>query len=207
MTTPHHKMLYQTLLSACYDLYEAEAALRDFAPLPEACDPQQITPRQHPGCAHFLNSDSIAPARYEAFERAIREAAPALIWPHIYRPSADQPDDIDFRFADRLATCEIIGYEAPFTSEEMHLYFVYLPPDTFYPWHKHPAEELYFVLSGEAIFQRENKPDQTLTSGDHIIHETQEAHAIHTTDKPLISLAVWRNHLGIMPDLIANPHR
>ena len=207
MTTPHHKMLYQTLLSACYDLYETEAALRDFAPLPEACDPQQITPRQHPGCAHFLNSDSIAPARYEAFERAIREAAPALIWPHIYRPSADQPDDIDFRFADRLATCEIIGYEAPFTSEEMHLYFVYLPPDTFYPWHKHPAEELYFVLSGGAIFQRENKPDQTLTSGDHIIHETQEAHAIHTTDKPLISLAVWRNHLGIMPDLIANPQR
>lgn len=200
-------MLYHTLLSACYDLYETEAALRDFAPLPEVCDLQQITPRQHPGCAHFLCSDSIAPAQYEAFERAIKEAAPALIWPHIYRPSANQPDNIDFRFTDRLATCEIIGYEAPFTSEEMHLYFVYLPPDTFYPWHKHPAEELYFVLSGGAIFQRENKPDQALRAGDHIIHETQEAHAIQTIDAPLISLAVWRNHLGIMPDLIANPHR
>ena len=207
MPLPDHETPYHTLLSACHDLYERESALRDFSSLPEQCDPQQITPQLHPACAHFLNSDSTAPAPYQALVRAVREAAPHLIWPHIYRPHADQPNDIDFSFADRLATCEIIGYDAPFTSEEMHLYFVYLPPHTFYPWHKHPAEELYFVLSGGAIFQRENKPDQTLRAGEHIIHETQEAHAIQTGDAPLVSLAVWRNHLGIMPDLIAPPHR
>jgi hypothetical protein len=46
----------------------------------------------------------------------------------------------------------LIGSTSHFRSHQCNAYVVYWGPDLFYPAHCHEAEELYFVISGKAIF-------------------------------------------------------
>ena len=41
----------------------------------------------------------------------------------------------------------------------MRAWVVYMPPNLYYPWHYHPAEELYFCIAGEA-YSKDGQEDR-----------------------------------------------
>jgi dimethylpropiothetin dethiomethylase len=74
---------------------------------------------------------------------------------------------------------------------------VYLQtPGTFYPAHRHEAEELYFLLSGSALWQRDDADFEPVTSGALIHHASYQPHAMWTHDEPLLALWAWTGNLA-----------
>jgi|TARA_B110000259_G_C13827383_1_gene327201 quercetin dioxygenase-like cupin family protein len=76
---------------------------------------------------------------------------------------------------------------------------VYMPPRLYYPYHNHPAEEIYMVVSGSAVFKRMGLPDETLAEGDTSFHEGNQPHAMETLAEPVLCLVAWRNQFQNPP--------
>ena len=55
-------------------------------------------------------------------------------------------------FADTFGCYAILRDAAPFQSSKLRIWMTYMPPNLCYPWHHHPAEEMYFVVSDTAVF-------------------------------------------------------
>ena len=75
----------------------------------------------------------------------------------------------------------------------MALYVNYLDKNSYYPWHNHEAEELYFIVSGEAKFESESEKPKILKSTDTRFHKSYEAHRITTANKNILSFVIWKN--------------
>ena len=69
-------------------------------------------------------------------------------------------------------------------------------PDLYYPAHHHASEELYFVLSGAAMFESDGDAAARLGPTEHRFHASHQPHAMTTTDSAILTLALWRD-----PDL------
>ena len=78
--------------------------------------------------------------------------------------------------------------------ENRFLYVVnYLDKNSYYPWHNHEAEELYFIVAGEAKFESESEKPKILRTTDTRFHKSYEAHRITTTDSKILSFVIWKN--------------
>ena len=95
----------------------------------------------------------------------------------------------------------MIGPESPFQSEKIRAWVVYMPKNFYYPWHHHPAEEMYLCLAGEAVFRRENCTDIRLGSGGIIEHSANQSHSMETLEHPIMAYVIWRNNFGTKPVL------
>ncbi len=72
-----------------------------------------------------------------------------------------------------------------------------LGPDTFYPPHRHEAEEIYVPLVGIAEWQQGDAAWRRRSPGTLIHHSSEEPHAMRTGDQPLLAMYLWRsNDLG-----------
>ena len=80
------------------------------------------------------------------------------------------------------------------------LHFVY-DHCLWYPWHQHPAEEMYSVISGEAEFMRHGRENRVLREGQSCEHHSNQPHAMQTSGKPVLAWVVWRNHFDVAPVL------
>ena len=58
-----------------------------------------------------------------------------------------------------------------------------LDPGVPFPRHKHPGEEIIYVLQGELEYQVENKPPVTLTAGDVLFIPAETTHAARNNSK------------------------
>jgi quercetin dioxygenase-like cupin family protein len=86
-------------------------------------------------------------------------------------------------------------------SAAIRLFMVYMPPHFYYPWHHHPAEEMYMVVSGNGVFKRKDCPDERLTEGDTSFHHSNQPHAMETLDDPVLCLVAWRDDFETPPVL------
>ena len=68
-------------------------------------------------------------------------------------------------------------------------------PRTCYPLHRHPAIELYYVVSGHAKWWRGDGPWQTKAPGSLIHHASEVAHGMWTADEPLLAAYLWKGDL------------
>jgi hypothetical protein len=109
--------------------------------------------------------------------------------------------DIGDDFMDQFACYCIIGENAPFMSAAIRLFMVYMPPHFYYPWHHHPAEEMYLVVSGNGVFKRKGCPDERLTEGETSFHQSNQPHAMETLDDPVLCLVAWRDDFETPPVL------
>ena len=66
---------------------------------------------------------------------------------------------------------------------------------TIYPSHKHAAEELYFPLSGTALWQKDDGPFDEVASGTLIHHLTYQPHATTTFEAPMLAFWAWLGDL------------
>jgi len=188
---------HQDLFTILSDLYVSCEALRAFAPLPDDLVAQSVEPH-HRAASHALQQDTqLQSHHHQELQTALIAASPQMHWREVYRRDETSPAHLSFDFMDKLGVYALIGETGPFMSQKMALYMVYMPAGLSYPWHAHKAEEFYYILSGEAVFRRADHPDKTLKEGDCLYHSSELPHAMQTYDKPMLSLAVWRNHLDV----------
>lgn len=196
---------YDEILTELGILFETQTGLSDFCPLPDSLARQLVEPNHRAASDDLQNETRLISSAFASLQETLIAASPDMHWREVYRKDSHTPSGISFDFMERLGVYAIIGETGPFLSKDMSAYLVYMPAHLTYPWHYHPAEELYFILSGEAVFRREGHEDRLVRESDIIIHDSNQAHEMQTYDSPLLSIAIWRNHLDIAPTLIASP--
>lgn len=188
--------LYQSLHRELKDVYESDTALMEFLPFPDDVTSQKVMPLQFPCSRLFYNENQLVSKKFNGLQAAIHAATKSVHWRQTYKDT-----DIGDDFMDRFGCYSIIGDEAPFKSDLIRLFMVYMPAGLYYPWHQHPAEEIYFVVSGSAVFSRSGHPDKVLTEGQTAFHSSNQPHAMETQSEPILCLVVWRNHFETPPVL------
>ena len=122
---------------------------------------------------------------------AIQHAAPHVNWQFIYSEA-----QVGRHFLDNYGYFELIGPTGHFHSDKCNAYIAYWGPGLYYPAHHHASEELYFVLSGAAMFESDGDAAATLGPAKHRFHASHQPHAMTTTDSAILTLVLWRG-----PDL------
>lgn len=192
----NQEAVYQTLLCTTQDAYAGNAEMTGFTPFPDDIVRQAITPFHSTCCDVFCEDKKLVSQKYPALQDALRAASDAVHWRQTYKDT-----DIGDDFMGQFACYCIIGENAPFMSAAIRLFMVYMPPHFYYPWHHHPAEEMYVVVSGTGVFKRKDCPDERLTEGEISFHQSNQPHAMETLDDPVLCLVAWRNDFETPPVL------
>ena len=197
--------IYDEILAELKIVFETQIGLSEFCSLPNVFARQLVVPNDRPASNNLQKEKGLFCRTFPNLQEKLIAACPDMHWREVYKKDSNTPSGISLDFMEQLGVYAIIGETGPFSSKDLSVYLVYMPAQLTYPWHYHPAEELYFILSGEAVFRREGHEDRTVGESDIIIHESNQAHEMQTYDSPLLSIAIWRNHLDIAPTLIASP--
>ena len=192
----NQEAVYQTLLRTTQDAYADNAEMTGFTPFPDDIVRQAVTPFHSTCCDVFCEDKKLVSQKYPALQDALRAASDAVHWRQTYKDT-----DIGDDFMGQFACYCIIGENAPFMSAAIRLFMVYMPPHFYYPWHHHPAEEMYVVVSGTGVFKRKDCPDERLTEGEISFHQSNQPHAMETLDDPVLCLVAWRDDFETQPVL------
>ncbi len=193
MTGTATRAHWDTLLDAARNAHAAHAKLSGFCAFPDDLTPAQPAPNRI-GAAGLMESDPVVRSCTHPLAQALLGGSPHAQWRETYKGT-----DIAQDFLDRFGCYCLIGTGGAFTSRQMGAFVVYMPPGLHYPCHQHPAEEMYYILAGEAGFTREGEAPETLGAGDVSFHASGQPHATATHDLPVLAYVLWRNHLGTPP--------
>ena len=100
-------------------------------------------------------------------------------------------------FAGRSAYVEMVGPEGLAQREDLRFGLYIQTPASFYPPHNHAAEELYYVLSGTARWQKADGDFRAMAPGTLIRHASWERHAMRTAAEPLLAMWSWTGDLNV----------
>lgn len=186
------------VLNAAYDALRAfhveNAALQAFAPFPDDVKPQPLQPFHVPAAKLFEAERGLSASIYPALRDALLVLSPTMLWRETYKDT-----DIGVDFMARFGCYEIIGRDAPFASSKIRSYLVYHPPHLHYPWHHHPAEELYVVIAGQAEFHAQGQGAQVLQTGQSTFHPSGVSHALTSHEHPMLAYVIWRDDFDVAP--------
>ena len=187
---------WENLLETAKTVHLGNSMLQDFCPFPKDIRRQEFQPFHIPASDLMQNETGLYTNDYTELRDAFISTSPYAHWRQTYKGTT-----VGDRFLDEFGCYALIGPESPFQSEKIRAWVVYMPRNFYYPWHQHPAEEMYFCIAGEAIFRRENLPDTRLSSGGTMEHLTNQPHSMETLDHPIMAYVVWRNEFGTKPIL------
>jgi len=187
---------WENLLEAARKVHSANSKLQDFCPFPKDILKQEFQPFHIPASDLMQNEVGLYTNEYNELRDAFISASPYAHWRQTYKGTT-----VGKQFLDEFGCYGLIGPESPFQSEKIRAWVVYMPKGFYYPWHHHPAEEMYLCLAGEAVFRRKNFPDTRLKSGGLIEHSANQPHCMETFDYPIMAYVVWRNEFGTKPIL------
>lgn len=182
------------LLDQARAAHAGSADLQAFCDFPTDLRALDLSPTHFP-CADLLAQETgLFGEPFAALRDAFVAAGPEAEWRETYRDT-----DIGADFMDRFGCYCLIGPGGAYDSAQMRAYVVYMPPNLWYPWHHHPAEELYLVIGGEGEFHRQGHAAQTLRAGQSAFHASNQPHALRTHDHPVMSYVLWRNEFDTAP--------
>ena len=92
--------------------------------------------------------------------------------------------------------CQIIGPEGLIKDDGFRMGVYFQAPNVFYPSHWHKAEEVYFVLSGTALWQKDKGRFSEQGPKTLIHHQPSQPHAMRTQKEPLLALWAWVGDIG-----------
>ena len=191
--------IFQTLLRTTQSAYSINTEMMGFAPFPNDIIRQDVIPYKCK-CVNYLQGDRrLISINYPELQNAIIAASEFVHWRETYKGT-----DIGAYFMDRFGCYCIIGANAPFSSDALRIFMVYMPPGLYYPWHHHPAEEMYMVVSGSATFKQKDCPDEVLSEGQVAFHVSNQPHAMETKDDPILCLVAWHDNFQTPPILTLN---
>ncbi len=142
-------------------------------------------------------------------QRAIRYDVAAIGVPiaNLIRPQIKQlhwQQNQNYRgqqFSEKYAYSEFIGPDGIAHSSDIRIGLLLIAPGTIYPYHHHPADEIYFVLSGEGRFKVPERPARVCPSGQFVTHPSGIDHQIETRENLLLALYFWRGAVTIPAQL------
>ncbi|NDW53863.1 dimethylsulfonioproprionate lyase family protein [Aliiroseovarius sp. PrR006] len=176
--------------------FGAPPSLAEFSPFPTDLAPQHVTARALPPRDLLATDQALRSGAASSLRDAVLALAPDAHWLEHYRDSAIGDD-----FMDRFGCFCLIGDQGGFASDQLRVWLVYMPPHLHYPWHHHPAEELYLVLAGQAEFLRAGEATRRLSAGDTMFHASNQPHAMTTDADPVLCLVFWRDQFETGPQL------
>ncbi|WP_377508597.1 dimethylsulfonioproprionate lyase family protein [Octadecabacter sp. R77987] len=188
--------VWDSLLSEFAQVYAATPRLQAFCAFPNDISRQGVLAHDIPARALLESDPGLTTDDYTGLRDAFIAASSHALWRETYKGT-----DIDQDFLDRFGCYCLIGHGGAFSSESLFAYVVYMPANLHYPWHDHPAEEIYFVLAGEAEFHRQGEPSEVLKSGEVSFHTSSQPHAMTTHDHPVMALVLWRDGFATSPKL------
>ncbi|MGH1575998.1 dimethylsulfonioproprionate lyase family protein [Planktotalea sp.] len=175
-------------------LHQNHAELAAFCPFPDDVKRQELIPYHIPAADIFQNQVGLQPSNYPELRDALIALSPDMLWRETYKDTNIAAD-----FMERFGCYEIIGRDAPYASAKMRSFLVFQPPHLHYPWHHHPADEIYVVVAGEAEFHLDGRPSETLTTGQAAFHPSNAPHALTSHDHPVLAYVVWRDEFETGP--------
>ena len=184
------------LLETAKKVHLANDKLQGFCPFPEDIKKQDFNPFHIPASDLLQNETGLLTDDYAELRDAFISASPHAHWRQTYKGTI-----IGEKFLNEFGCYGLIGPESPFRSDKIRAWVVYMPKNFYYPWHQHPAEEMYLCLAGEAVFRRKNYPDVRLGSEGLIEHSANQPHSMETLEYPIMAYVVWRNEFDNKPVL------
>jgi hypothetical protein len=163
---------------------EAEAFLRDW---PRELIARPAGKRSLPVVVALRGLARLAAPHTRALVEAVEALAHELDWRQTYSSA-----DFGERFLETYGFSEWIGQRGAFMSDRVACGVLLLGPDTEYPDHSHEAEELYLPLAGRAFWRLEQSDWRLRPPGIWIHHPSWTAHAMRTSQEPLLAAYVWR---------------
>jgi quercetin dioxygenase-like cupin family protein len=94
-------------------------------------------------------------------------------------------------FLDNYGYVEWVGPGRTIHSTAIRVGILMLGPATEYPEHHHPAEEVYHIISGHALWSKAAEPWHQKPPGTAIHHLPHVPHATKTLAEPLLALYCW----------------
>lgn len=185
---------FEKLLSEVKSLHDGHRELHAFHPFPSDTKRHAVEPFHVPAAELMQTEKGFYQSSYQGLCEALFDVSDQMQWRETYKGSKISAD-----FMERFGCFEIIGRDAPFQSEKIRSFLVYQPANLHYPWHQHPAEEMYVVLNGEAVFSLEGEQSRTLRAGESAFHRSNHPHALTTLDSPVLAYVIWRDQFDTAP--------
>lgn len=189
-------MDYDKIIDEIRNLHEGHSELSEFCAFPNDVSPQAVTPRYMGAKDYFQKETGLFGSKYSSAHALLNALAPHAYWRDTYAGT-----NVSVDFMDKFGCFSLIGKNGFFHSDQMNAWMVYMPAGLYYPWHQHPAEEMYLCLSGEAVFKKRGCSDQILGQGETTQHATNQPHAMETHDHPVLCYVFWRNEFLTAPVL------
>jgi Dimethlysulfonioproprionate lyase len=176
--------LVATLRELLASAPEAHAFLRDW---PRELIARPIGRRSLPVVAALRGLSRLAAPKTRALVEGVAALANELDWRQTYSSA-----DFGERFLENYGFSEWIGQRGAFMSDAIACGVLLLGPDTEYPDHSHEAEELYLPLAGHAFWRSAQSDWRLRPPGEWIHDPSWTAHAMRTSEEPLLAAYVWR---------------
>ena len=173
---------FDRLLACCRDLYEASPNLREFASWPSNLQFAAPDVMSVPAVDLVKSWDNQGPVHL-----ALQDVADIAVWQRSYTEN-----QVGQQFLDSYGFIELFGPTGHYLSTEIRSFIGYWGGGLEYDWHQHEAEEIYFVVSGGALFRSEGDADRYMGPGETRRHSSFQPHAISMTDGPLLAFVMWR---------------
>ena len=193
---------FDDALAAAECLHKSHPKVAQFTVWDDAVQFQSLEPHWIPSAKALPSDVGLRDGReLEGYSAFCAPAANAR-WRSTYKDA-----DIGKEFNQKFGCYQLIGAQGHFFSEVLNTYLVYAEKGLFYPWHHHPAEELYVIIAGEAVFEAAGRPARRLGPGDTAFHASNQPHAMTTKDKPVLAYVLWRGDLKTPPVLTPAEHK
>jgi mannose-6-phosphate isomerase-like protein (cupin superfamily) len=185
-----------TVLNHLRDLHKGNSDLREFCAFPDDVATQTVVSRPMGARAYFEAEKGLLGDQYAATTSLLKQLGPRACWLDTYAGT-----NITERFTNKFGCYCLIGNNGFFRSNQMNAWMVYMPAGLYYPWHQHPAEEMYLCLAGTAVFKKDRARDKHMGAGGVTLHAANQPHAMETLDQPVLCYVVWRNEFFTKPVL------
>ena len=127
----------------------------------------------------------------KSIHKLIKKVCPHANWKQTY-----DEKDVGKNFLDKFAYFELFGPSGHFLTNEMSLFVIFFDKETYYNWHNHEPEGLYFVISGSAKFESNGDKSEILFKKKTRFHKSFQPHSLTTDKDKCLCLVVWRDKLN-----------
>ena len=179
--------MYQVLEEAKV-IWEANSELVDFCHIEGSLISNNLAPTTTAGSSLVTKAEYRASKKTIPLIQAIKNHAHEANWLQTYSTSEVGKD-----FSNRHCYFELIGPKGHFYNEKIRAFICYWGAHLNYKWHSHEAEEMYYVLGGQATF-RTVTVETVLKAGDTQFHKSWESHSMDTLEEPMLAFILWRGN-------------
>jgi hypothetical protein len=188
--------LWDHLLETAKQVHQSIPAVQAFCPFPTDLIEQDVQAFHIPAANYLAQEKGLVTRQFAPLRDAFIAVKEQALWRETYKET-----NIGQDFMDRFGCYCLIGQGGPFRSAKMCAWMVYMPPQLHYPWHHHPAEEMYLTVAGEAEFMRAGLPNKVLRAAETSEHTSNQPHAMQTHAHPVMAYVIWRNGFQTPPVL------